>query len=350
MIGNAADPTTDRADMASDAASVPSVTSVAGADRSPADDVVAVQIPASSANLGPGFDAFAVALGLHLVAWTTEMTAQRVRCSGEGASELPTDDRNMVWQAFTAFCRHAGATVPDVSIVTRNAIPLERGLGSSAAAAVAGVVLARALTGVAVADQVLVDLVTEVEGHADNAAAAVMGGLVVTEGGKARRLEPSRSLVPVVFVPTTRQSTTASRARLPAAVSLAAAAANGARAALVLAGLAGTVAWDPTVLHDVLHEPARLAAMPATADLVARLRSAGIGACLSGSGPTVLAIVPASGAGSLWGAGSLSGTGSLLAGDGRLRQLAGTDWDVRVPGWDAAGAVTCAPPGTVARE
>jgi homoserine kinase len=290
-------------------------------------EVIGVQVPASAANLGPGFDAFAVALGLHLVAWTADVGAQHVTSSGEGARELPTDDRNLVWRGFTAFCEESGVATPEVSIVTRNAIPLERGLGSSAAAAVAGVSLARAVTGVRMPHQELVDLVTAVEGHADNAAAAVMGGLVVCDGVRARRLEPSRSLQPVLCVPAARQSTTASRANLPTSLPVAEAAANGARAALVLAGLSGTMGWEPEVLHDVLHEPARFAAMPATGRLVHRLRGEGFGACLSGSGPTVLVIVPA----------------AEHAAVARITALAGAGWNVVAPGWDRGGTVSCPP-------
>lgn len=298
-----------------------------------ADQGIGVEVPASAANLGPGFDAFAIALGMHLVAWTDEAGPRRVVCSGEGSEELPDDDRNMVWRALTTFCRHAGVDVPDVTIVTRNAIPLERGLGSSAAAAVAGVSLGRVLTGVRATDQDLIDLVTAVEGHADNAAAAVMGGLVVCDGQRARRLEPSRSLHPLVFVPTDRQSTSASRAKLPATLPIADAAANGARAALVLAGLSGSIAWDPTVLFDVLHEPARFVAQPRTAALVQRLRTGGIGACLSGSGPTVLAL--------------LAGPAPAAERVRELAEMAGEMWRVVAPGWDRAGAAVCPPSAAV---
>lgn len=293
---------------------------------------IGIQVPASAANLGPGFDAFAVALGVHLVAWTDDRGARRVVCDGEGAQELPDDERNLVWRSFAAFCDRAGVQVPELSIVTRNAIPLERGMGSSAAAAVAGVCLARAVTGERAADAELIELAADLEGHTDNAAAAVMGGVVVTEGGRCRRLEPSRALAPVVFVPDGRQSTAASRATLPNTVTLAEAAASGARAALVLAGLTGAAAWDPRVLRDVLHEPARLAAMPATGALVERLRNAGIGACLSGSGPSVLAIADRS-------------TPDVEA----LREVAGPGWRVVAPGWDRAGAAVCPPSASLPR-
>lgn len=287
----------------------------------------AVTVPASSANLGPGFDAFAVAIDLALEAWVMPRGERRVAAEGEGAAELPADDDNLVWRAFAAYCGAFGTPVPDVSLGTRNAIPLERGLGSSAAAAVAGVALARACAGAGGRDAGgrdtdLVELAAAIEGHPDNAAAAVLGGLVVCHDGSARRLEPSARLRPVLCVPVARQSTAVARALLPAHVAHAEAAANGARAAAVLAGLAGALAWDPRAMVDVLHEPARFAAMPDTAALVSALRAAGIGACLSGAGPTVLAIVTASDAGAV----------------ARVTALAPAGWQVLPRAWDLAGA------------
>ncbi|HWB71644.1 MAG TPA: hypothetical protein VG452_05455 [Egibacteraceae bacterium] len=160
---------------------------------------------------------------------------------------------------------------------------MERGLGSSAAAAVAGLALGRALTGGGGRDQDLVDLAGQLEGHADNAAAAVLGGLTVCLGGRAVRLEPSDGLRPLLCVPASRQSTAVARSLLPDTVALAEAAANGARAAMVLAGLCGAAAWEPAAMTDALHEPARLAAMPGSGALVAALRDAGIASCLSGA-------------------------------------------------------------------
>ncbi len=290
------------------------------------DDVVGVAVPATSANLGPGFDAFAVALDLHLTVWTTDREDRRVVAGGAGAEELPTDDDNLVWQALLAYCERFGAGVPDVSLAADNGIPLERGMGSSAAAAVAGVALGRALTGAGGRDRDLIELAARLEGHPDNAAAAVLGGLVVCHGGTVTRLDPTDRLRPVLCVPLARQSTAAARALRPASVLLADAAANGARAAVVLAGLAGAVAWDPTAMRDVLHEPARLGAMVRSGALVAALRDAGVGACLSGAGPAVLAVVPSGGE------------------DAVTRAAAGVpDFEVRPARWDRAGAVACPP-------
>jgi homoserine kinase len=291
------------------------------------DDIVGVEVPASSANLGPGFDVFAVALDVRLTVWTTDRVEQRIVADGEGADELPSDDRNLIWRAFEAYCAWAGVDVPDVSLRARNDIPLERGLGSSAAAAVAGAALGRAVTRGRGRDADLVALVAELEGHADNAGAAVLGGLVVVVNGEARRLEPTEALRPVVCIPHVRQSTAEARTLLPVTVPLADAAANGARAAATLAGLCGAMAFDPAAMTDVLHEPARLGVMAASGTLVADLRERGIGACLSGAGPTVLAVVR-------------SLDESVLD---AVRDAAGADFDVRAVRWDRAGAAVCPP-------
>lgn len=295
-------------------------------------DVVGVEVPASSANLGPGFDALAVALDLRLAVWTAERGQMRVETEGEGRHELPSGDDNLIWRALAAYCAWVGAAVPDISLRVRNPIPLARGLGSSAAAAAAGVALGRALTGAGGRDTDLVGLVAELEGHADNAAAAVLGGLCVVLDGAPVRTEPTDALRPVLCIPQARQSTAEARALLPASVSLADAAGNGARAALVLAGLSGTVAWYPHAMRDVLHEPARFAAMPDSGALVNDLRAAGVAACLSGAGPSVLAVV-----------------------DGRddgaqVRAVSPVGWHVASLGWDRSGAAPWLPTVPPTRE
>ncbi len=255
-----------------------------------------VTVPATSANLGPGFDAFGVAVDVAFTVTVHPREQRRVVPAGEGSGELPTDDSNLLWRALCSCCARFGADVPDVTLHTDNEIPLERGLGSSAAAAVAGAVLGRALGGRPdrqrpATDQDIIDIAAALEGHPDNAAPAVLGGLVVCCDGIARRLDPTDRLAPVLCVPASRQSTEAARGVLPDAIPLHDAAANGARAAVVLAGLAGAMAWDPRAMRDVLHEPPRLAVMGASGSLIHALRRAGIGACLSGAGPSVLAVV-----------------------------------------------------------
>lgn len=285
-------------------------------------ETVWVEVPASSANLGPGFDALAVAVDLMLTVWTTDRADRRVLAEGQGADELPGDDGNLIWRGLLAYCAWARVAVPDVSLRARNDIPLERGLGSSAAAAVAGVALGRGLTGAGGRDQDLIDLAAELEGHPDNAAAAVLGGLAVCAGDRARRLEPSEELRPILCVAEARQSTELARGLLPEAIPLADAAANGARAAVVVAGLCGAVAWDPSAMTDLLHEPARLAAMPGSEVLVRALRGAGVAACLSGAGPSVLAV---------------AGSRDSAVVEG-VRSLAADGFQVRPARWHRAGA------------
>lgn len=295
------------------------------------EDSVGVVVPASSANLGPGYDSLAVAVDRTLTVWTEDAGEARVRTSGLGAEELPTDDTSLIWRAFASYCGWAGVPTPDVALAAHNDIPLERGLGSSAAAAVAGLALARAVTDAAGADRDLVELAVGLEGHPENAAAAVHGGLVVCHDGLVTRLEPAADLRPVLCVPDTRQSTNAARGLLPDVVPLSDAAANAGRAAAVLAGLAGLTAWEPRAMVDALHEPSRLDVMPATAELVHGVRASGIGACLSGAGPSVLCVVN--------------------AGDSRaveaVTALTPAGWQVWPTSWHRAGAVVCPPSASV---
>lgn len=291
-----------------------------------ADTAVGMQVPATSANLGPGFDALAVAVDLHLQVWTTDRVERRVLVDGAGADELPTGDDNLVWRAFTAYCDWAGVRVPDVSLRAVSDIPLERGLGSSAAAAVSGAALARARTRGGGSDEDLIRLVAEFEGHTDNAAAAVLGGVVLCSGDRFYRFPPAETLRPVLCVPESRLATSTARALLPEMVPHAEAAANGARTAHVLAGLIGAASWTPGAMIDVLHEPARFEAMQESGRLVAALRARGVGACLSGAGPSVLAIAAA-------------GDAALVE---EIRSVAGPGWQVSALRWDRAGAAPLA--------
>ena len=258
-----------------------------------------VQVPATTANLGPGFDAFGLGLDLHLVVDTMPRTDQseRVLTSGDGADELASGDDNLVWRSLVAFCDNHSVPVPDVALRARTSIPLERGLGSSSAAIVAGLALGRALTGVAVGDRDLVAEAARIEGHPDNVAPALLGGLVACATGDdgtlvVRRINPAAYLRPVVLVPTERQATSAARAVLPDALPRADATVQAARAGHVLGALAGSWPIDVRVAGDRLHEPPRFAVMARSGEVVAALRDAGIHAWLSGAGPSVAAVVP----------------------------------------------------------
>lgn len=292
-----------------------------------------VRVPATSANLGPGYDTFGLALDVPLVAIAGPRRDDRVTAEGLGAVELPTGDDNLVWRGVLAWCAGAGTPPPDVSILVDSAIPLQRGMGSSSAAAVAGLLLGRALTGGTASTEQLLALASELEGHPDNAGAAIAGGLVAcTPDGRLHRTTPSPALRPVLIIPHQRQSTGEARAVLPQDVPLRSAAGNVARAAATFAGLAGALPLDARDMVDELHEPVRLPLMPTASATVAALRTAGVPCALSGSGPTVLAVLPARDDEAV----------------GRLRRLVGEAVgddaaEVLPAGWDLAGA-TARPP------
>ena len=255
-----------------------------------------VQVPATSANLGAGFDAFGLALDLHLAARTrpVEDGTARVTNLGLQADVLPTDDSNLVWRSFRDACEALGRDVPDVRLEVTNRIPLERGLGSSSAAIVAGIVLARAVTGVQVGERELVTLAAGIEGHPDNVAPAILGGLVAgargSDGFVVRRINPLPGHVALTFVPEASQSTDASRATLPAGLDRAAVVDQVARAGHTLVGLTGAWGIDATLVGDRLHEPVRTPGLPDGGALLEGLRSDGLTAWLSGSGPVVIAL------------------------------------------------------------
>ncbi|MEU5693604.1 homoserine kinase [Actinosynnema sp. NPDC020468] len=254
---------------------------------------VRVRVPASTANLGSGFDALGLALGLHdELEFHVVDDGLLVEVSGEGA-DVPTDESHLVVRAFVAASEALDLKVPGLVLRCRNAIPHSRGLGSSAAAVVAGVAAAYALAGREL-DTSALQLAAEFEGHADNAAASMFGGAVVawTSAGRYRavRLDTHPSLAPVVFVPTQESSTKTTRGLLPAVVPHEDAAFAAGRSALAVHALTRDPSLLPEALDDRLHEPYRQPAWPATTELVRALRAAGTAAAVSGAGPTVLAL------------------------------------------------------------
>jgi homoserine kinase len=265
------------------------------------DGPVRVSVPATSANLGPGFDALGLALELRdeLTASVTE-SGLSIEIVGEGAGELAVDDSHLVVRAMSTTFEALGVPVPGLRLVCRNAVPQARGLGSSSAAIVGGVHLARAL--VAGGSEGLPDheafrLAAQLEGHPDNVAAACFGGLTVSgradDGFFAARAEVSPSIRAVVFVPPTPLSTSVARGLLPDVVPHADAAANAGRAALLMAALASQPWLLLNATEDFLHQSYRRPAMPASLDLLDGLRSAGHAAVVSGAGPTVLVLTSA---------------------------------------------------------
>ncbi|MEU7928751.1 homoserine kinase [Micromonospora sp. NPDC049107] len=258
---------------------------------------VRVRVPATSANLGPGFDALGLALGLYddLAAEVSSGGVQ-VTVTGQGAGELPADDQHLVVRAMRATFDVLGAQPTGLSVECVNRIPQARGLGSSSAAIVAGVLLARALVadGVERLDEpALLRLAAEIEGHPDNVAPCLLGGFTLawteTAGARAVSLPVADAVRPTVFVPSERGLTATARAALPATVPHADAALTAGRAALLVHALTTDPALLMPATVDRLHQDYRAAGMPGTSSLVSALREAGVAAVVSGAGPSVLA-------------------------------------------------------------
>jgi homoserine kinase len=257
---------------------------------------VRVRVPATSANLGPGFDAFGLALRLYDSVTARVSAAFRVRVTGEGAGDLAVDESHLVVRSMLAMFDRLGGRPAGIEVTCENRIPQARGLGSSSAAIVAGLLAARALVdgGAALLDDAAVlRLASELEGHPDNVAPCLLGGFTIAwvddTGARAVRLAPADAVHPVVLVPTERGLTAHARAALPATVPHADAARNAGRAALLVHALTA----DPSLLlpatEDRLHQEYRAPGAPATYALVNALRAAGVPAVVSGAGSSVLA-------------------------------------------------------------
>ncbi len=289
-------------------------------------DPVRVHVPATSANLGPGFDALGLALGLgDDVVAAARGDGLRIEVEGEGAGEVPLDERHLVARVLLATLRRLGAEPTGLHLRCTNRIPHARGLGSSAAAIVAGLLAARALVDDGperLPDGDLLELAAAEEGHPDNVAACLLGGLTLawtSSDGTARavRLPVSPALRPVVFVPGTTSSTAKARRALPATVPHADAARNAGRSALLVHALAADPELLFTATEDRLHQQYRATAQPRTAGLVEALRADGVAAVVSGAGPSVLAF-----------AGPADDLSSYLP----------RGWSVEVPAVDRGGA------------
>ncbi|MEJ2865414.1 homoserine kinase [Actinomycetospora flava] len=267
-------------------------------EEAPAGTVVRVRVPATSANLGPGFDTLGLALGMWDEVELSVGDGERctVEVEGEGAARVPRDERHLVLRAAHATFARAGAPRVSLRLRCRNVIPHSRGLGSSAAAAVAGIVAARGLLSSTypLDDDAVLDLAAGFDGHADNVAACLHGGLVVSWGHEgdwhAVHLTPHPALRPVALIAERSSSTEATRGLLPDRVPHADAAFTAARSALLVHALTSEPELLLAATEDRLHQPYRRPAYPETAAVVDCLRAAGVAAVVSGAGPTVLAL------------------------------------------------------------
>ena len=270
--------------------------------------------PASSGNLGPGFDVLGLALGLRCVVDATPAGKMTVD-DGDGPVELEPGD--MLYGAVMA------AVGRSMALTVKNDVPRTRGLGSSSAVTVAAAAAAQRAVGREPVRQEIYELVAEIEGHGDNAAAAVYGGLMVVGSAGPYRLEMSPDLVPIVGIPETRLATRQAREVVPPQVRLAAAARNVGRAVLLVEGLrTGNPQAFASSAGDEFHEQARASLSPVTTAMIAAARGAGaLHAAWSGAGPTTLAFATADTQAAV-----IAALADVLDGSGVARMLP-VDWD-----------------------
>ena len=259
---------------------------------------VAVKVPATSANLGPGFDTLGLSLALYdeLRVSVRDAPGATVEVVGVGAGEVPTDESNLVVRAIAHTFESVGVALPGLDLVARNNIPHGRGMGSSGAAIVSGIMAAKGLLeGVAEFDaQALLALANDMEGHPDNVAPALFGGLTIAwvtpDGPQFKKLIVHRGVSPLVLVPEHVMSTALARSLQPQSVPHEDAVFNVSRSALLIAALI----QSPELLHsateDKLHQSYRASAMPETDRLITLLRSNGFAAVVSGAGPSILVL------------------------------------------------------------
>ncbi|MGP5659661.1 homoserine kinase [Corynebacterium falsenii] len=261
-----------------------------------------VKVPASSANLGPGFDTLGLALSLydHVEVEVVE-SGLEVVVSGEGEGEVPLDERHLVVKALRAALKAADVTAPGLRVVCTNAIPQSRGMGSSASAAAAGVAAANGLADFALDNDTMVQLASTFEGHPDNAAASILGAGIVSwtntpiDGRTApqyfaRRIEVHPDIKATAFIPDFHASTEAVRRVLPSDISHLDARFNVSRTAVMTVALRDdpSLLWEGT--RDRMHQTYRAEVLPVTAEWVNRLRNLGYPAYLSGAGPTIMVL------------------------------------------------------------
>lgn len=259
---------------------------------------VTVRVPATSANLGPGFDTLGMALSYYdeLEVEAVPGTGAIVEVSGEGAGEVATDESNLVVKSIAYTFKHYGQSLPGLRLRAKNIIPHGRGMGSSGAAVVSGIVAAKGLLSgvVDMTDQDLLQIATEIEGHPDNVAPALFGGLTIAwedeSGPHFKKLFVHRGIAPLELVPNFKMSTALARSLQPESVPHSDAVFNVSRSALLIAALTQSPDLLLSATEDKLHQDYRAAAMPETNALIQVLRDAGHAAVVSGAGPSVLVL------------------------------------------------------------
>ncbi|MGW8484149.1 homoserine kinase [Microbacterium sp. NPDC055903] len=293
---------------------------------------VSVRVPATSANLGPGFDTLGLALSVYDDLVVTELAEDRleIEVEGTGADEIARDESNLVYRSILHVYADAGREAPGLRIQARNGVPHGRGLGSSGAAVVAGILAAKGLLAgdVELDDAALLRLATELEGHPDNVAPALFGGLTIAwtgeDGPRHKKLLVHRGVAPLVLVPEHTLSTALARSLQPTQVPREDAVFNVSRSALLIAALTQSPELLLDATADRLHQDYRAEAMPETSGLVRALRDAGFAAVVSGAGPSVLVLCD--------GPGGRADAAALAA------SVADTPWDALMLAVDVRGA------------
>ncbi|MFK4790602.1 homoserine kinase [Microbacterium sp. ZW T5_56] len=293
---------------------------------------VAVRVPATSANLGPGFDTLGLALSVYDDLTVTELPAGELEIdiTGSGADDIPRDESHLVVRTIRHVFAEYGIAHPGLRLVARNVIPHGRGMGSSGAAVVSGILAAKGLLEgrVELSEADLLRIATEIEGHPDNVAPALFGGLTIAwmtpEGPAHKKLLVHRGVSPVVFVPDFTMSTSLARSLQPTQVPREDAVFNVSRSALLIAALIQSPELLLAATEDKLHQDYRAQAMPATIELVKALRAEGFPAVVSGAGPSVLVLA--------------DGPGARAAAVDLAADAPGATWDPRILAVDFKGA------------
>ncbi len=262
--------------------------------------MIRVQVPATTANLGPGFDCLGMALELHnIIEIIPTSRSFSIEVSGEGAADIPRDENNLAFQAARRVFQQAGCSMGGLKLRLSNQIPVARGLGSSTSAVVGGIIAANLLTGGRLSVKEMISLASSIEGHPDNVAPAVLGGIVVSvlSDGEVKylKIEPPQGLKGVVAVPDFVLTTKTSREVIPSQVSFQDAVFNVGRAALLVAALQqGDLGLLSVAMEDRLHQSFRSSLIPGLKKVIAAAKLAGArGVTLSGAGPTVIAFADA---------------------------------------------------------
>ena len=262
-----------------------------------------VQVPGTSANLGPGFDSLGLALGLHdrYIAQVLDEQVIDIDISGEGADAIPRNEKNLVIKSMYKGFEFLGGKPRGIALRALNVIPHTRGLGSSASAIVGGLSLARALVlggNERMSNEDMLNLANEMEGHPDNVAAAIFGGATIAwqelqhghNVALSVQVEVDSRISAVAFIPSTSVSTSKARKMLPDLITHADAVKNSAHTALLVHALQHRPDLLHTATEDFLHQSYRADAMPASFTLLMKLRNAGVAAFISGAGPTILVL------------------------------------------------------------